>query len=112
VKKNLDSSVKDKRLLKDPTHSDISLFRQCELLGLSLSGYYSQPVPVSEEDLLLMNLIDEQYTRTLYYGVRRMTTALVDRLTHNAHILNMNGKYYRLKEHMGKKGFNMENSNT
>jgi len=33
-------------------------------------------------------------------------------LTHNAHILNMNGEYYRLKEHMGKKGFNMENSNT
>jgi len=41
-----------------------------------------------------------------------MTAALIDRLTHNAHILNMNGESYRLKERMGKKGFIMENSNS
>ena len=29
-----------------------------------------------------------------------LTAALVDRLTHKAHIVNMNGKSYRLKETM------------
>lgn len=66
----------DKRRLVDPTSPAIPLCRQCELLGLSRSGYYYQPVPESEEDLLLMNLIDEQYTLTPYYGVRRMVYAL------------------------------------
>ena len=62
VKKNLDCSVTDKRRLVDPTSPAIPLCRQCELLGLSRSGYYYQPVPESEADLLLMNLIEEQYT--------------------------------------------------
>ena len=53
--------MKDKRRLVDPTYPDIPLYRQCELLGLSRSGYYYQPVPVSEEALFLMNLIDEEY---------------------------------------------------
>lgn len=68
--------MKDKRPWIDPNYPDIPLYRQGELLGLSRSGYYYQPVPVREEDLLLMNLIDEQYPRTPYYGVRRMTYAL------------------------------------
>ena len=76
MKKNLDCSVREKRPLIDPAFGDISLSRQCELLGLSRSGYYYQPLPASEEDLLFMNLIDEQYTLTPYYGVRRMTAAL------------------------------------
>lgn len=33
-----------------------------------------------------------------------MTAALVDRLTHHAHILNMNGESYRLKDKIKKKG--------
>jgi len=51
--------VKDKRRLVDPTYPDIPLYRQCELLGLSRSGYYYQPVAMSEEALFLMNLIDK-----------------------------------------------------
>ena len=86
VKKNLDCSVTDKRRLVDPTSPAIPLYRQCELLGLSRSGYYYQPVPESEEDLLLMNLIDEQYTRTPYYGVRRMVYENVNqKVSHPAH---------------------------
>ena len=52
----------DKRRLVDPTSSAIPLYRPGELLGLSRSGYYYQPVPESEADLLVMNLIDQQYT--------------------------------------------------
>jgi putative transposase len=46
--------------------------RQCELLGVNRSGLYYEPVGESQENLLLMRLLDEQYTRTPFYGSRRM----------------------------------------
>jgi putative transposase len=46
------------------------------LLGLARSSYYYQSVPESEENLLLMRLLDEQYTRTPFYGSRKMTAWL------------------------------------
>lgn len=51
----------------------MSLRRQCALVGLSRSSWYYEAVPVSEEDLRFQRLIDEQYTRTPFYGRRRMT---------------------------------------
>ena len=33
-------------------------------------------MPVSEENLLLMRLLDEQYTRTPFYGIKKMTAWL------------------------------------
>jgi putative transposase len=50
----------------------ISIKRQCELLGLSRSGYDYQPCPESEANLELIRLLDEQYMDTPYYGIRRM----------------------------------------
>lgn len=50
--------------------------RQCELLGLARSSYYYEPMPESEEDLLLMRLLDEQYTKTPFYGHRKMVVHL------------------------------------
>jgi putative transposase len=50
--------------------------QQCELLGLARSSYYYEPVPESEDNLLLMRLLDEQYTRTPFYGTRKMTAWL------------------------------------
>jgi putative transposase len=55
----------------EPDHPQLSIARQCELLGLSRSSYYYEPVSESEEDLLLMKLLDEQYTRTPFYGKRK-----------------------------------------
>jgi putative transposase len=54
----------------------LSITQQCELLGLARSSYYYEPVPESEENLLLMRLLDEQYTRTPFYGTRKMTAWL------------------------------------
>jgi putative transposase len=58
--------------LVETGHAGISIKRQCELLGLSRAAYYYDPHPVSEEDLLLMRLIDEEYTRHPFYGSRSL----------------------------------------
>lgn len=55
----------------DRGHPEISLRRQCELLGVNRSGLYYQPTGESELNLLLMRLIDEEYTRLPFYGSRR-----------------------------------------
>jgi putative transposase len=51
---------------------ELSIRRQCELLGLNRSTLYYRGVGESEENLRLMRLIDEQYLRTPFYGSRRM----------------------------------------
>jgi putative transposase len=57
-------------------HPMLSVRRQCELLGVSRGGFYYEPVAVNPEDLALMRLLDEQYTRMPFYGVRKMTAWL------------------------------------
>src|SRR5204863_5090210 len=75
-KKKQDACIEEKRRWIEPEHPQVSIARQCELLGLPRSGYYYEPVPESEENLLLMRLLDEQYTRTPFYGTRKMTAWL------------------------------------
>jgi putative transposase len=60
----------------EPAHPRISMARQCQLVGLPRASWYYQPTGVSGENLQLMRLLDEQYTRTPFYGVRRMTAWL------------------------------------
>jgi len=57
-------------------HPEISTNRQCELLGISKAAYYYEPRAESAFNLALMRLIDEQYTRTPFYGVPKMTAWL------------------------------------
>jgi putative transposase len=54
----------------------VKLNRQCELLGLARASYYYEPVGESAENLRLMNLLDEQYMKTPFYGVLKMTAWL------------------------------------
>ena len=60
----------------EPTYESISIARQCELVGLARSSYYYQGAAESAENLHLMRLLDEQYTRTPFYGIKRMTAWL------------------------------------
>jgi putative transposase len=57
----------------DRDHAEISVRRQCELLGVNRAGLYYQSRAESEENHLLLRLLDEQYTRTPFYGSRKMT---------------------------------------
>ena len=76
MKKKLNLSVDQKRQLIDKTCRCPSVVRQCELLGLARASFYYQPVGESSQDLRYMRLIDEQYTKTPFYGVARLTAWL------------------------------------
>ena len=73
LKKNLDCCIEERRRYIDVYHSEISIARQCELVSLARSSYYYRAKGETEQNLLLMRLLDEQYTHTPFYGIRRMT---------------------------------------
>jgi putative transposase len=75
----LPPSAEDRRPLVEVDHPDLSVRRQCELLGLNRSTLYYEPTGATPEDLRLMRLIDEQYTACPFYGSRRMTQWLTRR---------------------------------
>ena len=56
----------------EPEHPELSVRRQCKLLGLARSTWYLEPVGESEENLRWMRRIDEQYLERPYFGSRRM----------------------------------------
>lgn len=57
----------------EPQHPELSVSRQCELIGLSRASYYREVAQTeSEEDLELMRRIDELYTRYPFYGSRKI----------------------------------------
>ncbi len=64
----------EKIAMIEPKHSQLSIVRQCELLTLSRATYYRNTdwVGESEENMGIMNLIDEEYTRHPFYGSRKM----------------------------------------
>ena len=69
-------SVEQRRLWIQPQHQQLSIQRQCQLLGLASASYYYQPQPESAENLVYMRWLDEEYTRHPFYGVRKMTFQL------------------------------------
>ncbi len=60
-------------------HCDLSIVRQCRLVGISRASFYYRPRPVSEENLALMVEIDRCYTAHPFYGARRIAKWLNER---------------------------------
>jgi putative transposase len=56
--------------------SELPLTAQAELLSLSRSSLYYQPLPPSEEEIKLKHRIDEIYTQWPFYGSRRIRALL------------------------------------
>ena len=56
----------------EPGNEMISVSRQCELLRLNRSSYYYKSERDDSYNDYLMQLIDEQYTRTPFFGVPKM----------------------------------------
>ena len=69
-------TIEQKRQAMEYGEERMSISRQCELLGLPRSTLYYRERGPSAEDLELMRLLDEQFTKTPFYGSRRMTAWL------------------------------------
>ena len=80
----------------EPDHKKLSIAKQTELLGLNRSSYYFKAAGESKQNLLLMNLIDEEYTEHPFYGSRKMT----EWLKLQGHIVNRK-RIQRLMRLMG-----------
>jgi putative transposase len=76
AKKKVPLSAEQQRMLIDSDHPQLSVRRQCELLGLNRSTLYYEPASETAENLALMKLIDKQYTDCPFFGSRKMTAWL------------------------------------
>lgn len=68
--------MQERRAMVEQQHSSLSVAKQCSLLRIHRSGLYYQPCLEREENLTIMRLLDEQYFKTPFYGVRRLTAWL------------------------------------
>jgi len=57
--------------------NELSIRRQCELLGIARSGFYYEPVAETPEKLALMRRLDELHLAHPVYGSRRLTALLL-----------------------------------
>jgi putative transposase len=69
-------SLEQRRAWIQPEHPQLSVSRQCRLLGLAASSYYYVAEPESAQNLEYLRMLDEEYTRHPFYGVRKMTAWL------------------------------------
>jgi putative transposase len=68
--------TQQKCTIVEPMHEQLSVRQQCELLGLHRSNLYYQARPASNADQVLMHFIDEIYTKSPFYGSRRIKAQL------------------------------------
>jgi len=69
-------SVERRRGRIEPGPVRLSVVRQCELLSISRSSFYYQPMGETAGNLALMRLIDAQFLETPWYGSRQMARHL------------------------------------
>ena len=69
-------SPEQKRELISPTFPQLSIVKQCKLLGLQRSSYYVKPKGESSLNQIIMKEIDKKYLECPFYGTRRMTAYL------------------------------------
>lgn len=72
--------MKDRRALVDGNVPP-SMRRQCELLSVSRSSVYHEPVGPDDEELAVMRQIDELHLKHPFFGSRMMTRTLKSRGT-------------------------------
>jgi len=76
---SLDLSTKKEMIDNQADNKTVSLNRQLELLSISKTAYYYEPVvPFSkDEEISLLNTIDSIYTKYPFYGHRRVHKLLL-----------------------------------
>ena len=71
-------SASDRRARLDRAHRELSIRRQCEMLGVARSGVYRKPRPANDNDLEAMRRIDALFTERPFFGARRIARTLTD----------------------------------
>jgi putative transposase len=66
----------ERRAMVDNQNSSLSIAQQCKILSIHRSGLYYKPCSESDENLTILRLLDEQYFKTPFYGVRKLTVLL------------------------------------
>jgi putative transposase len=77
LKKKLEHTPERLRPLIEADHAELSVRRQCALLGLCRSSLYDEPATATAENLRLMRLLDQEYTAHPFLGSRRLTQWLI-----------------------------------
>lgn len=65
-----------KRGMIKSADEELSITKQCQLLGVAKSVLYYKKRPMKERDKIILNKIDEIYTKMPYYGARRISKEL------------------------------------
>jgi putative transposase len=60
----------------DHAHGELSIRRQCQLLGIARSGVYDERRPANDNELGLMRRLDELFTQWPFLGSRRLARLL------------------------------------
>lgn len=69
-------SSEQRKEMVEPCCQLLSVSAQCRLLSLNRSSFYYIPTGESEENLVIMRQLDEQYFMTPFYGALRLTAVL------------------------------------
>ena len=69
-------SASDRRARLDREHPELSIRRQCAMLGVARSSVYRQPRPANDTDLEAMRRIDALFTERPFFGARRIARTL------------------------------------
>ena len=69
-------SASDRPAKLDREHADLSMRRQCAMLGVARSGVYRKPRPANDNDLEARRRIDALFTARPFFGARRIARTL------------------------------------
>jgi transposase InsO family protein len=69
-------SAPDRTAMLDRAHADLSIRRQCRLLGLARSNVYRPAPDADTGELVIMRRLDELFLAWPFFGSRRMTAML------------------------------------
>lgn len=78
VKKLESLDLLSKKSLIDVQAQDLSLSKQCKLIGVSRNCLYYKPKPISALNLQILNAMDEIYTDNPDYGYRYIHKQLIE----------------------------------
>jgi putative transposase len=80
------------RHLVDPGDETLTIEQQCDIYGLSRSGYYYKPKPINPRELLTKAEIDKLHTKYPALGYRKIAPLLPPDLSADIHTVH---KYMR-----------------